>query len=113
MDLKFQKCERLTKKGEYKNVFENGHSHRNMDINFYILSTNLQSSRIGIIARKSIGNSVKRNRTKRLIREAFRKNKNILTRSFDIIVIPKSNQKEFTLKSIESSLIKLFNRIKK
>ena len=46
----------------------------------------LRVSRLGIIATRRLGNAVRRNRAKRLVREVFRRNKTAL--GLDIVVLP-------------------------
>lgn len=46
-------------------------------------------TRIGIATSKKLGNSVVRNRIKRIVREVFRRNRKLFPASSDIVVIPK------------------------
>lgn len=114
MNRKFSKCERLAKRNEFKKVFENGRIQRKDGINFYVLINDEQEcSRLGIVAKKVFGNSVNRNRVKRLFREAFRKNKDLLVKNVDIVAVPRLKMSEFSFTFVETSLIKLFEQIKK
>lgn len=62
--------------------------------------------RIGIIVSKKIGNAVKRNRIKRLIRTFFRLNKHRLE-NVDYVFIPKKNINTFNYNDIERELAKV------
>jgi ribonuclease P protein component len=46
-------------------------------------------TRVGIVASKKVGKSVIRNRLKRLVREAFRRNRNLFPLSTDLVIILK------------------------
>ncbi|MEP7124819.1 MAG: ribonuclease P protein component [Byssovorax sp.] len=44
-------------------------------------------ARLGVVASKKVGNSVVRNRAKRLVREAFRKNPDAFPDNLDVVII--------------------------
>jgi len=67
--------ERLKGKQVIKNIFRNGRRSRSGNlVIIYLLSEKPQA---GFVASKKIGGAVKRNRVKRLLREAYRMNKEI------------------------------------
>ncbi len=81
----FSKKEKIKKKDDFNNVFKNGQF---VKLKYYIcryLQNSLDNSRIGIVISKRIGNSVKRNYEKRILREFFRQNKNKFRKNYDLI----------------------------
>jgi ribonuclease P protein component len=108
----FAISERLTRRGEFKNVSEKGKVFKDNGIVSYVLLNGRQSSRLGIIVKKKIGNAVKRNGIKRFFREAFRINKGDLTHGVDIIIIPCLTSKWITYLSAEEFFRKLVEYIK-
>lgn len=60
---------------------------RNSDLLLFIAENNCGHPRLGISVSKTCGNAVLRNRAKRLIREAFRKNQHQLAQPYDYLVI--------------------------
>ena len=89
MNFRFTKAERLTKNKEFEKVFQNGKVIKNNEVVFYVIPNDFQHSRLGLVVSKKIGNAVQRNRAKRLLREAYRLNKHLLTTHVDIIAIPR------------------------
>ncbi len=62
-------------------------------------------TRLGIIASKKVGDAVRRNRAKRLIREAFRKHKHAFPPNVDLVVIPFDTAASATASAIEADLV--------
>ena len=87
-DCRLRKSERLLKRGQFDKVLSMGRKRRvGRDFILYTLPNGLDRKRLGIIASKKIGNAVIRNRTKRKIREAYRRLKGQLQPAMDIVVI--------------------------
>ncbi len=51
-------------------------------------------ARLGLVVSKRVGNAVQRNRTKRVIREAFRQSSELWPADFDFLVIARSSLAE-------------------
>ena len=74
----------------FKGLFKNGRYYRNREFSLRALENDLDISRLGIsIQSKIFPGAVQRNKAKRLIREAFRKNKYRLNNNYDMIIRPK------------------------
>jgi len=89
MNFRFTKAEHLTLKKEFERVFNEGKIFKNDKVVLYVIPNDLQNSRLGLVVSKKVGNAVRRNRAKRLLREAYRLNKYLLTTHVDIIAIPR------------------------
>ena len=84
--------ERLRKDKEFQTVFREGKKVWIDAILLIIYKPNdLNYRRLGIIVSKKIKKATQRNRVKRLIREFFRRNKDLFPENCDIIIIPHPN----------------------
>ena len=85
----FDKSRRLRQRGDFQHVFDGGCRIRARYFTLLIARGQTQAFRLGIIASRKIGDAVRRNRAKRLIRELFRltAQPNAVT-ALDIVVIP-------------------------
>ena len=70
------------------------------------------SRRIGIVCSRKVGNSVVRHRFVRLVREAYRKNKEHIQKDRDLIVIARESAKGLGFFEIEESFLTLLRRLK-
>lgn len=107
----FPKSERLLKKGEFLRVYSQGKKRQGQYLILYIL--NKQPSRkIGISVSKKTGNAVKRNRAKRLIREAYRLNKDSLSNNIHLVIAAKPEIKGLGFKEVENDFLGLVRKTK-
>jgi len=52
----------------------------------FALPNDLGHSRLGVTASRKVGNAVRRNRAKRIVRELFRRNQALLVDNWDVVV---------------------------
>ena len=113
MDFKFTRHERLTKKKEFEKVFQEGKVIKDGKVVLYVMPNSLGVSRLGLVVSRKVGNAVRRNRVKRLLREVYRLNKHLLNISVDIVAIPRySLPPDVKLSHIESGFKKLLAQIR-
>lgn len=111
MDQRFTKKERLLKRKEFQEVFDKGKVFGNDQIKIYALLNNGIVSRLGLVVGRKFGNAPRRNRFKRIFREAYRLNKRLLDNGVDMIIIPRPGLTELTLKAVEDNFRKILLRI--
>lgn len=104
----FKKEERLRKKREFEKAFAEGKKISNRNLVIYIRQNESGFSRLGIVVSRKFGNAPRRNRFKRIIREIFRLNKEIIPKGIDIIVIPTKNT-EMKFTSLKDAFIGLLS----
>ncbi len=95
------------KNKDFQVVYKNGKSYANKYLVMYLLNNNKEENRLGISVSKKVGNSVVRHRVTRLIREAYRLNKEKFLNGYDIVVIARASANGKTYQEIESALLHL------
>lgn len=103
----FPKTERLLKKWEFSRVYEENNKYIGSFLILFVLLNQI-SRKIGIITPKKIGNAVKRNKIKRLIRESYRLNKGLLANNLHILIVAKTASSRLNYKVIEKDLLNLY-----
>ena len=83
----FPKTERLLNRKDFVNLNRSGKRYRIKHFTVISKENGLDISRLGITVNKKIGNAVKRNKVKRLVREFFRLNKGHAPKGHDIVII--------------------------
>lgn len=71
-----------------------------------------EHARLGLSVSRKVGGAVTRNRWKRLIREAFRTQRELLPAGVDWVVIPRSKRQP-TFDEVSASLLKLSGKVSK
>jgi len=107
----FKKKDKILKRREFLQLKRCG--KRIQDSNFIIIYSDgkYEKNRIGITVSKKLGNAVKRNKIKRLIRENFRMNRDKIAEFMDINVIAKKKAGEISADMVFKSLDGIFNQI--
>jgi ribonuclease P protein component len=62
-------------------------------------------TRLGITASRKVGRAAQRNRAKRLVREAFRRNKGQLPRAVDIVIIATKRLPQASYSEVREALL--------
>jgi ribonuclease P protein component len=89
-DERFPKSLRIRKRAEYLEIQSGGTAvHGRLFVGLVRVVAGRPGARLGITTAKKVGNAVTRNRTRRLVREAFRRNRALLPDGMDIVVVAK------------------------
>ncbi len=81
---------KINKNRDYKKIYSRGKSMASPVVVTYLLKSKLPAVRFGITTSKKIGNAVKRNRARRIIRAAFAELKNKVKNGYDLIFVARS-----------------------
>jgi ribonuclease P protein component len=100
----------LKKNSEFQRVYGKRKSYANSYLIMYIAPNHSEVSKIGISASKKIGNSIVRHHVSRLIREAYRLNKEQLAGGFDIVIVARPAAATAGFHEIQDSYVKLLGR---
>ena len=85
----FSKNERLLNRKDFVNLNQLGKRYQTAHFTVILKKSGPGITRLGITVSKKIGNSVKRNKTKRLIREFFRLHNTYFPQGYDIVIAAK------------------------
>jgi ribonuclease P protein component len=107
----FSKADRILKRDDFKRIYEQGRKVHTRYFTAFILPNSGDRPRLGVTATRKIGNAVERNRARRLLREAFRKNKWLVPRGVDIVINVKRSLVEAALSDLEDDFINLLEEL--
>ncbi|HZX10037.1 MAG TPA: ribonuclease P protein component [Acidobacteriota bacterium] len=103
--------ERVKKKKEFLLTYKKGNRYRGTYFTVIFLANDRPYSRLAAVAGKRVGNAVKRNKVKRWIKTLFRRNKDLLKDSKDLIFIAKENIAKASWKSLQKDFIRAIEYI--
>lgn len=109
----FSKSYRLKKASDFKLTYQKGHSLTNRELALYWLPREDELQKFGIsVSRKVERKANRRNRLKRLLREAYRLNRPKLRKGVYLFVIVRARAKELDFNEASYSLASLLRRAK-
>ena len=113
VDCRFRPFEHVRLKREFDRVFQEGRAFELREISVRALPNGLSHPRLGLVVGKRHGNAVRRNRIKRLLREAYRLNRHALAVPCDLVIVPRTTWRDLTLAAIEPVFREALSRIGK
>lgn len=100
---RFPKGRRVRRRGEFQRVFDASLRTQGRYLTILVAPNAAGTTRLGIVASRKLGDAVRRNRAKRLIREVFRRNSPATSGSgFDVVVIPRRELFAATYEHLET-----------
>jgi ribonuclease P protein component len=101
---------RVSARADIDRVFQTGRRAANPHLTLLAVSNGLTHSRGGVVVTKRHGNAVRRNRAKRLCREAFRLVRSELPTGYDYIMVPRAGW-ELSLERLQESIRRLAGKV--
>ena len=110
----FSKSDRILKRDVFRRVYEHGEKVHGRYFTAFVLDSDSDTLRIGLTVTRKIGNSVVRNRCRRLLREAFRRHRSVAEGvGADLVVNAKRQLVTATYAEVEDDLLRFLTRLKR
>ena len=101
---------RLTRSTDFKRVRRSGKSYAHPLVVLYVLKSDLTGVRVGVSAGLAVGNAIKRNRAKRLLRAAMNELLPQTSPGSDLLLIARSRLPESNLQQTRAAVSNLLER---
>ena len=88
----YPKSHRLGGRLQFAAVFDAKAKESRGPLALYSLPNDLGHARLGISISRRVGTAVRRNRIKRLLREAFRLHQNEISRGYDLVIVVRPHE---------------------
>jgi ribonuclease P protein component len=108
----FPKSDRILKRENFRRTYAGGRKYQAKYFTAFVISNQQESSRLGITVTRKTGKSVERNRSRRLVREVFRKNKWRVPAGVDIVINVKTALSSAGYDDLEGDFIEFLKRAK-
>ncbi len=104
-DERLTRCERLRHRRDFERAYRLGRRIRLPYLTMVLAPNTKGLRRIGLsVSRRKVGKAVRRNRAKRLLREVFRRHKDLFPPGHDVIFIPRHTLLERSMVEIAEDL---------
>ena len=105
-----QKQYRLTDSRSFDYLYRHGAAYRNALLVLYVVKSRFSTPRVGFSVGKKVGDSVRRNRTKRRLREAFRFEMSRIRTGQNYVVVARVGSAEHSYEELREALLQLLQQ---
>lgn len=109
-NLRFPRRLRLRRQREFERLLKAGKRAGDHRLHVWALPNDRKHSRFGLVVGRRHGNAVRRNRIKRVLREAFRHCRSQLPRGLDLVCAPRVGA-DLELQETIRSLVRIGERL--
>ncbi len=102
----------IKKNKEFKKVYKKGRYFAEKYLVLYILANKEDYNKVGYSVSKKVGNAVRRNRIKRLMKENYRRIYHELKHGYYLVFTARVASKDASYHDIKNCMIKALNRAK-
>ena len=99
----------IVRNKDFKRIYARGKNLANKYCVVYMVKNRAGVSRLGITVSKKLGNAVKRNRARRLLRESFRLLEHEVKDGFDLVIVARFMTVEAKQMSVQKALYDLLS----
>lgn len=96
---------------EFARVYKKGKFFAGKYIVLYVLFNGSDINRLGITASKKAGKSIRRNRIKRLVKENYRLNEELVKSGYDLVFVIRSSEELPDYYDIKKEMCFLFRKL--
>ena len=97
----------LKKKKDFQAVYSRGKSYANRFLVLYVFRSNGFQGKVGFAAGKKLGNAVKRNRVKRLLRESYRMHQSEIEEGVSLLLVGRKAALAVKCQELEKAFLAL------
>lgn len=101
---------RVRRRADFERAYAEGNKRVGKWCVLFARANGLEFSRLGVTATRKIGNAVRRNRAKRLVREAFRQIQDMLPPGLDLVVVVRQSLLGPGSKDLQREILELTQR---
>ena len=102
--------QRLTRSADFRAVYDAGRKAVGRGMVLYLLPRPEGALRLGVVTGRKVGGAVQRTRARRLLREAYRRNRHRFTGAIDVVIIGRAALLKMKWPDIERELLALAQR---
>ena len=106
-DRGLPRSRRMTRSSDIRTTFDRGEKHVGRYMVMWVCTGDDTAGRMATVASKKVGNSVKRSRAKRLLREAWRLNRHRLRPDTDVILLARGWITRVKCQDVEAEILEL------